>query len=180
MKKRNLAFALLLPLLVCAAQASSPKEIKARLNQFKVGDKTICLDEFTYPNNLKMKSFENGFVISKKNNVLTYQIVSMFLLGNDVTANVKAIVESRAGKNGLSTTFKQAFIDVSGMDKPEQADAKAKLIREFEKMTSAKQEDLPYSSIVLNDKGYVITTVETNGTSVSECFVTPYKKPTKD
>jgi len=127
-----------------------------------------------------MKSFENGFIVSKKNNVLTYQIVSMFLLGNDVTANVKAIVESRAGKDGLSTTFKQAFIDVSGMDKPEQADAKAKIINDFQQMTRAKQDVLPYSSIVLNDQGYVITTVETNGTSVSECFVTPYKTPGKD
>lgn len=180
MKKRNLALALILPLLISTAYASTPKEVKARFNQFKVGDKTICLDEFTYPNNQKMKSFENGFVVSKKNNVLTYQIVSMFLLGNDVTANVKAIVESRVGKNGLSTVFKQAFIDVSGMDQPEQADAKAKLIREFEQMTSAKQDDLPYSAIALNDKGYVITTVEPNGTSLSECFVTPYKTPTKE
>lgn len=180
MKKRNLALAMLLPLLISAAHASSPKEIKARFNQFNVGDKTICLDEFTYPNNQKMKSFENGFVVSKKNNVLTYQIVSMFLLGNDVTANVKAIVESRAGKNGLSTTFKQAFIDVSGMDKPEQADAKAKIISDFQQMTRAEQDVLPYSAIVLNDQGYVITTVETNGTNVSECFVTPFKKPTKD
>jgi len=180
MKKRNLTLALLLSLLTCTVHASTPKEIKARFSQFKVGDKTICLDEFTYPDNQKMKPFENGFVVSKKNNVLTYQIVSMFLLGNDVTANVKAIVESRAGKNGLSTTFKQAFIDVSGMDRPEQAEAKAKLIREFEQMTSAKQDVLPYSAIVLNDQGYVITTVETNGTSVSECFVTPYKTPTKE
>lgn len=185
MKIRTLVLAILLPLLIPTAQAasplvSSPKEIKARFNQFKVGDKTICLDEFTYANNQKMKSFENGYVVGKKKDVLTYQIVSMFLLGNDVTATVKAVVESRLKKNGMSTVFKQAFIDVSGMDNPEQADAKAKLIREFEKMTSEKQDDLPYNAILLNDKGYVITTVEKNGTSVSECFVTPYKAPTKE
>lgn len=180
MKKRTLVLALLLPLLIPTAQASSPKEIKARFNQFKVGDKTICLDEFTYANNQKMKSFENGFVVGKKKDVLTYQIVSMFLLGNDVTANVKAVVESRLNKNGMGTVFKQAFIEISGMDKPEQADAKANLIREFQQMTTAKQDDLPYNAIVLNDKGYVITTVEKNGTSVSDCYITPYKAPTKE
>jgi len=71
MKKRNLTLALLLSLLTCTVHASTPKEIKARFSQFKVGDKTICLDEFTYPANQKMQSFAPSFVVRKKNNVLT-------------------------------------------------------------------------------------------------------------
>lgn len=185
MKKRTFVLALLLPLLMSAAQAApspgSPVQtIKARFNQFKIGDKTLCLDEFTYPNNQKMKSFETGYIIAKQKDMLTYEIVSMYLLGNDVTATVKAVVESRLKKNGMSTEFKQAYIDVSGMDKPEQAAAKNNLIQEFQKMVSAKQDDLPYGAIVVNDQGYVITTVEKNGTNVSECFVTPVKKAEKE
>lgn len=184
MKKRTFVLAILLPMLMSAAQAapspgSPPQVIKARFNQFQVGDKTICLDEFTYPNNQKMKSFESGYVIAKQKDVLTYEIVSMYLLGHDVTATVKAVVESRLKQKGMSTVFKQAYIDVNGMDKPEQAAAKSNLIQEFQKMVSTKQDDLPYSAIVVNDQGYVITTVEKNGTNVSECFVTPVKKAEK-
>lgn len=185
MKKRTIALALWLPLLISAAQAApspgSPVQtIKARFNQFKIGDKTLCLDEFTYPNNQKMKSFETGYVIAKQKNMLTYEIVSMYLLGNDVTATVKAVVESRLKQKGMSTVFKQAYIDVSGMDKPEQAAAKENLIQEFQNMVSVKQDDLPYSAIVINEQGYIITTVEKNGTNVSECFVTPAKKTEKE
>lgn len=185
MKKWTIALAVWLPLLMNGAQAaptpgSSPQAIKARFNQFNIGDKTICLDEFTYPNNQKMKSFENGYIIAKQKDVLTYEIVSMYLLGNDVTATVKAVVESRLKPKGMGTVFKQAYIDVNGMDKPEQAAAKNNLIQEFQKMVSAKQDDLPYSAVVINDQGYVITTVEKNGTNVSECFVTPVKKAEKE
>jgi len=174
----------LLPLLLvaplCAQAASTPKEVKTRFSQFKVGDKTICLDDVTYANNNKMKVIENGFVVSKRKNVLIYQSNTLFLLGNDVTVNIKAIIESTAGKTSFRNQFKQAMIQVEGLDDPARANEKAKIIQSFEEVVADKDNQTPYSSVALTDKGYIITQAESHSTTISECYVTPYKKPSKE
>ncbi|ADW71694.1 hypothetical protein EJP81_00300 [Rahnella aquatilis] len=175
MKSWLLPLLLLAPL--CSQAASTPKEIKARFSQFKVGDKTICLDDVTYANNSKMKVIENGFVVSKRKNVLVYQSNTLFLLGNDITVNIKAVIESKAGKTGFRNQFKQAMIRVDGMDDPTRASEKAKIIQSFEDVISDKNNETPYSSVALTDKGYIITQMESHSTTISECYVTPYKKP---
>jgi len=123
MKSWLLPLVLLAPL--CAQAASTPKEIKTRFSQFKVGDKTICLDDVTYANNSKMKVIENGFVVSKRKDLLVYQSNTLFLLGNDVTVNIKAIIESKAGKTSFVNQFRQAMIQVDGLDDPTRASEKA-------------------------------------------------------
>ncbi|CAM3952019.1 MULTISPECIES: hypothetical protein [Rahnella] len=174
MKSWFLPLLLLAPL--CSQAASTPKEIKARFSQFKIGDKTICLDDVTYANNSKMKVIENGFVVAKRKNVLVYQSNTLFLLGNDITVNIKAVIESRAGKTAFSNQFKQAMIKVDGLDDPARANEKAKIIQSFEEVIADKHNETPYSSVALTDKGYIITQVESHSTTISECYVTPYKK----
>ncbi|AVF36404.1 hypothetical protein [Rahnella sikkimica] len=174
MKSWLLPLMLLVPL--CSQAASTPKEIQARFSQFKVGDKTICLDDVTYANNNKMKVIENGFVVSKRKNVLIYQSNTLFLLGNEVTVNIKAVIESKMGKTSFSNQFKQAMILVDGMDDPARAGEKAKIIQSFEDVISDKHNETPYSSVALTEKGYIITQVESHSTTISECYVTPYKK----
>ncbi|MBU9831407.1 hypothetical protein J1779_15835 [Rahnella sp. FC061912-K] len=175
MKSWLLPLLLLAPL--CSQAASTPKEIKTRFSQFKVGDKTICLDEVIYADNKKMKVIENGFVVSKRKNMLIYQSNTLFLLGNNVTVNIKAIIESRIGKTSFSNQFKQAMIQVEGLDDPARADDKAKIIQSFENVVADKDNQTPYSSVALTEKGYIITQAEAHSTTISECYVTPYKKP---
>lgn len=55
MKSWLLPLLLLAPL--CSQAASTPKEIKTRFSQFKVGDKTICLDEVIYADNKKNEGY---------------------------------------------------------------------------------------------------------------------------
>jgi len=178
MKAWLLPLLLLVPL--CSQAASTPKEIKTRFSQFKVGDKTICLDDVVYANNNKMKVIENGFVVSKRKNVLIYQSNTLFLLGNEITVNIKAIIESRIGKTSFSNQFKQAMIQVEGLDDPARADEKAKIIQSFQEVVADKDNQTPYSSVALTDNGYIITQAESHSTTISECYVTPYKKPSKE
>ncbi|MNI97045.1 hypothetical protein D3C73_1556170 [compost metagenome] len=68
------------------------------------------------------------------------------------------------------------MIKVDGLDDPARANEKAKIIQSFEEVIADKHNETPYSSVALTDKGYIITQVESHSTTISECYVTPYKK----
>ena len=63
-----------------------------------------------------------------------------------------------------------------GLDDPTRGSQEGKIIQSFEDVISDKNNQTPYSSVALTDKGYIITQMESHSTTISECYVTPYKK----
>ncbi|WP_235955964.1 hypothetical protein [Rouxiella aceris] len=176
MKKLTLVWAALLPMLVSAqAFASSAKEIKARFNQLQIGDRTLCLSDITYANNKTMKVIENGFVIKKTPNALVYQTAVIYLLGNDVTVNIKAMVNSKLDKTEVKSQVQDAMIKVTGLDLPEQAADKAKVMKSYQDLVAKPENSVAYSDITLNEKGYVTQQHEGEAREVSTCYITPLK-----
>jgi len=180
MKKLTLVFTIMATLtLPIQALASTPAQIKARFNQLHVGDRTLCLSDVFYDTNVGIKVIENGFVIQKSKDSLLYKTVIIYLLGNDVTVNIKSLIESKFDKNAIHNEFKQSYVEVSGMDNPTQAEMKSRLLNSYQQSLTQQQDPVPYSIISLTEKGYDMNEIN-KGTQVnSKCYITPAKADAK-
>jgi hypothetical protein len=162
---------LLLALIPAPLFAAQKDTVKHRFSQFSVGDKILCLSDINFKSNNKIKVIESGFVIAKKGNSLTYQTAIIYLLGHDVTVNIKAIINSQLASQSFSNQFKQAYIEVQGLDKSEQAPLKAKILDDYRKSIAEPQDDIPYHQVKLTDNGYQLTQNKNNIDVASNCFI---------
>lgn len=174
MRKFSLSLLVLLPALVSASCfASSAKEIKEKFNKMQIGDRTLCLSDIIYPNEQTMKVIENGFLVQKSKDVLVYQTVLIYLLGNDVTVNIHALIISKLKKNEFSNEFRDTFIQVNGLDQPSQAAAKANILKSYQDTVVKQINSVPYSALILNAKGYEISQQEDEVSELSTCYISP-------
>ncbi|MCC3702876.1 hypothetical protein [Rouxiella badensis] len=176
MKRFALVWVLLLPALYSTPSlASSAKEIKEKFSHMQIGDRTLCLSDIIYPNEQPMKVIENGFLVQKSHDELVYQTVLIYLLGNDVTVNIHALIVSRLEKTSFSNEFRDTFIQVTGLDQPNQAIAKANIMKSYQESVLNQVNRVPYSAVILNDKGYEISQQEDEVSELSTCYITPIK-----
>ncbi|CAM3708252.1 hypothetical protein BS639_18305 [Rouxiella silvae] len=177
MKKFTLSLLVLLPALFISASAcaASAKEIKEKFNKMQIGDRTLCLSDIIYPNEQAMKVIENGFLVQKSKDVLVYQTVLIYLLGNDVTVNIHALIVSRLNKESFTNEFKDTFIQVTGLDQPNQAAAKGNILKSYQESVIKQVNSVPYSALILNDKGYEISQQEDEVSELSTCYISPIK-----
>ncbi len=176
MKKFILIVAMLLPALFTAQVfAASAKEIKEKFNRMQIGDGTLCLSDIMYPNEPTMKVIENGFLVKKSRDVFVYQTALIYLLGNDVTVNIHSLIVSKLKKTYFSNTFKSTFIQVTGLDQPNQAMAKANILKSYQESVVKQVNNVPYSALSLNNTGYVISQQEDQVSELSNCYITPFK-----
>lgn len=180
MKKLTLVIAIMATLAVpIQALASTTAQIKSRFNQLRTGDRTLCLSDIFYGSNVGIKVIENGFVVQKSKDALLYKTVIIYLLGNDVTVNIKSLVESKFEKESIHNEFKQSYVEVSGMDNPAQAEMKSRLINSYEQSLTQQQEPVPYSVISLTEKGYNMNEINKDSQVNSKCYITPAKADAK-
>lgn len=176
MKRCVLTMAVLLATLFSAhSDASSAQEIKEKFNRMEIGDRTLCLSDILYPNEQAMKVIENGFLVQKSKDELVYQTVLIYLLGNDVTVNIHALIVSRLNKNSFSNEFRDTFIQVTGLDQPTQAAAKANILKSYQESVVKQINVVPYSAVLLNEKGYEISQQEDEVSELSTCYISPIK-----
>lgn len=176
MKRFILIVVLLLSVLFSVPTfAAAAKEIKAKFNRMQIGDRTLCLSDIIYPNEPVMKVIENGFLVQKSKDLLVYQTVLIYLLGNDVTVNIHSLIVSKLGKKSFSNQFKNTFVQVTGLDQPDQAVAKANILKSYQQSVVQQLNTVPYSALILNDKGYEISQQEDEVSELSTCYVTPIK-----
>ncbi len=176
MKRFILIVVALLPaLFTTPAFAVSAKEIKQKFNHMQIGDRTLCLSDIIYPNEPPMKVIENGFLVKKSKNRLVYQTVLIYLLGNDVTVNIHSLIISKLEKNSFSNQFKETFVEVTGLDQPNQAVAKANILKSYQQSVVQQVNKVPYTALILNDKGYEISLQEDEVSELSTCYITPIK-----
>ncbi|EIC85623.1 hypothetical protein [Serratia sp. M24T3] len=155
--------------------AASAKEIKAKFNRMQIGDRTLCLSDIIYPNEPTMKVIENGFLVKKSKNLLVYQTVLIYLLGNDVTVNIHSLITSKLNRTSFSNEFKDTLVQVTGLDQPDQAVAKANILKSYQESVVQQVNSVPYSALLLNDKGYEISQQEDEVSELSTCYITPIK-----
>jgi hypothetical protein len=176
MKRFILIVVALLPaLFTTPAFAVSAKEIKQKFNRMQIGDRTLCLSDIIYPNEPPMKVIENGFLVKKSKNRLVYQTVLIYLLGNDVTVNIHSLIISKLEKNAFSNQFKETFVEVTVLDQPNQAVAKANILKSYQQSVVEQVNKVPYAALILNDKGYEISLQEDEVSELSTCYITPIK-----
>jgi len=118
-------------------------------------------------------------VIQKSQDSLLYKTVIIYLLGNDVTVNIKSLIESKFDKNAIHNEFKQSYVEVSGMDDPMQAKMKSRLIENYKQSLTQQQEPVPYSIISLTDSGYNMNEINKETQVNSKCYITPAKTVAK-
>lgn len=171
---------LLALLFTASASAATAHAIKEKFNRMQIGDRTLCLSDILYPNEQAMKVIENGFLVQKSKDELVYQTVLIYLLGNEITVNIHALIVSRLKNESFSNEFRDTFIQVTGLDQPNQAAAKANILKSYQESVVKQISSVPYSAVILNEKGYEISQQEDQVSELSTCYISPIKTATAD